>query len=42
MLIEAGVEIRNLGDVKWCSTLDGSAGKGIGQHIAQFILKGKK
>jgi DNA N-6-adenine-methyltransferase Dam len=34
------VEVRNLKDVKWCAIEDGSPGKGIGQHIAQFILKG--
>lgn len=39
MLIEAGAEIRNLGDVKWVATEDGSEGNGIGRHIAQFILK---
>jgi len=32
--------IRNLGDVKWCATEDGSAGKGTGRHIAAFILGG--
>lgn len=32
-------EIRNLGDVKWLATEDGSAGKGTGRHIAQFILR---
>jgi hypothetical protein len=42
MLIQASIEVRNLGDVKWCSIEDGSPGKGIGQHIACFILKGKK
>lgn len=42
MLIENCSEIRNLKDVKWCSTEDGSAGKGLGRWIAQFILKGKK
>ena len=42
MLVAAGAEIRNLGDVKWIATEDGSAGKGTGRHIAQFILKGKK
>ena len=41
MLIEAGAEIKNLGDVKWLATEDGSPGKGIGQDIACFILKGK-
>lgn len=42
MLVAAGAEIRNLGDVKWCATEDGSAGKGTGRHIACFILKGEK
>jgi hypothetical protein len=41
MLIAAGAEIRNLGDVKWCATEDGQPGKGTGRHIAQFILRGK-
>lgn len=33
-------EVRNLKDVKWCAIEDGSPGKGIGQHIACFVLKG--
>ena len=40
MLIQHAAEIRNLGDVRWCATEDGMPGKGIGQHIACFILKG--
>lgn len=39
MLVEAGAEIRNLGDVKWCATEDGTPGNGTGRHIAQFILR---
>lgn len=35
-------DIRNLGDVKWLATEDGSAGKGTGRHIAEFILRGEK
>lgn len=42
MLMEAGAEVRNLGDVRWLSTEEGKPGKGIGQHIACFILKGAK
>ena len=42
MMIKAGAEIRNLGDVKWCATEDKTPGKGLGRHIACFILKGKK
>jgi hypothetical protein len=34
-------EVRNLGDVKWLATEDGSAGKGTGRHIACFILRPK-
>lgn len=41
MLIAAASEIRNLGDVKWHSVEENKPGKGIGQHIACFILKGK-
>ena len=32
-------EIRNLGDVRWLATEDGSQGKGTGRHIAAFILR---
>lgn len=39
MLMESGAEVRNLGDVKWCATEDGSQGPGIGQHIACFVFK---
>lgn len=38
MLVKAGAKIRNLGDVKWVATEDGSAGKGTGRHIACFVL----
>ena len=31
-------DIRHLGDVRWCATEDGSAGKGTGRHIACFNL----
>ena len=34
-------EVRNLGDVKWLATEDGSEGKGTGRHIAMFVLKPK-
>lgn len=40
MLLDAiGTEVRNLGDVRWLATEDGSQGKGTGRHIAAFILK---
>lgn len=32
------MNIRNLGDVRWCAIEDGSQGKGTGRHIAAFIL----
>lgn len=38
-ILGAHAEIRNLGDVKWKATEDGSTGKGTGRHIACFILK---
>src|SRR3990167_1364781 len=41
MLLDAGAEVRNLRDVKWCSTEDGKPGKGTGRHIACFILEHK-
>lgn len=31
-------QVRNLGDVRWTATEDGSIGKGTGRHIAAFIL----
>jgi hypothetical protein len=42
MLLEAGAKVRNLRDVKWIATEDGSVGPGTGRHIACFILDGKK
>jgi hypothetical protein len=33
-----GSEVRNLGDVRWLATEDGSQGKGTGRHIAEFVL----
>ena len=42
LMIEAGAEIRNLKDVKWCSIEDGEPGKGTGRWIAAFILDPSK
>lgn len=42
MLLEAGAKVRNLKDVKWIATEDGSVGPGTGRHIACFILDGDK
>ena len=39
MMLEAGAIVRNLKDVKWLATEDGSQGKGTGRHIACFILE---
>lgn len=43
MLHEAAVGphsfVRNLGDIRWLAIEDGSIGKGIGQHIACFVLE---
>lgn len=39
MLLAAGAKVRNLGDVRWCATEDGTAGKGTGRHVAAFILE---
>lgn len=43
MLLKAIVgehgHVRNLGDVKWLATEDGSTGKGTGRHIACFVLE---
>jgi hypothetical protein len=38
MMIEAGAEIQNLKDVKWCATEDREPGKGTGRWVAMFIL----
>lgn len=42
LLSVIGASVRNLGDVKWLATEDGSPGKGTGRHIACFILDHKK
>lgn len=39
LLAATGSEVRNLGDVRWLATEDGSAGKGTGRHIACFVLR---
>lgn len=38
MMLEAGAKVRNLGDVKWCATEDGTQGNGTGRHVACFVL----
>lgn len=42
MMIQAGAEVRNLGDVRWLATEDGTTGVGTGRHIACFVLNGKE
>ena len=42
MMLKAGAEVRNLGDVRWLSTEDRQPGKGVGRHIAAFILRAKE
>lgn len=42
MMIQSGATVRNLGDVKWCATEDGTPGKGTGRHIAMFVLDPEK
>ncbi len=42
MLLAAGAEVRNLGDVKWLATETGEPGKGTGRHIACFVLRGSE
>ena len=39
MLLEAGATVRNLRDVRWLATEDGSRGAGTGRHVACFILE---
>lgn len=41
-LIAYATEIRNLGDVRWIATEDGSTGPGIGRHIAMFVFDPEK
>jgi hypothetical protein len=38
MLLKAGADVRNLGDVRWHSIEDNTPGKGTGRHIAMFVL----
>lgn len=41
-LVDAGAELRSLGDVRWHATEDGRQGPGIGRYTMAFILRGKK
>ena len=37
-LLDAGAELRNLGDVRWTSIEEGKPGPGTGRWIGEFIL----
>lgn len=37
-LIDAGAQVRNLGDVRWHSIQDNKPGPGTGRFIACFVL----
>lgn len=39
MMLAAGATVRNLGDVHWVATEDGTPGNGTGRHIAAFVLE---
>lgn len=39
LMLAAGAQVRNLGDVKWCATEDGEPGNGTGRQIACFVLE---
>lgn len=41
LLLQEGAKVRNLGDVKWLATEDGSQGTGTGRWVACFILDPK-
>lgn len=38
MLLSEGARVRDLGDVRWLATEDGSEGNGTGRHIAEFLM----
>jgi hypothetical protein len=40
MLLEAGAEIRTLGEVKWLATEDGTPQKGSSRKTVMFVLRG--
>jgi hypothetical protein len=41
-LLNAGAELRSLGDVRWCCTRTRKPGKGIGRYTMAFILRGSR
>jgi hypothetical protein len=38
-MLESGAIVRNLKDIRWHATEDGSKGPGTGRHVACFILE---
>lgn len=40
-LLNAGAELRSLGDVRWCHKKTKKPGKGIGRFTMMFILRGE-
>jgi hypothetical protein len=42
LLTASGADVRNLGDVRWVATEDGSVGPGIGRHVVCFVLRGAR
>jgi hypothetical protein len=42
LLAAIGSDVRNLGDVRWHATEDGTPGKGTGRHIACFVLNAQR
>ena len=42
LMLEAGAKVRNLKDIKWVATEDGTVGPGTGRHVAMFILDGQE
>jgi len=42
LFLQEKPEIRNLGDIRWCSIEDGKPGRGIGRWVACFILRPTK
>lgn len=42
MMLENGAQVRNLKDLRWRATEDGSTGPGTGRHVAMFILDPEK
>ena len=40
-LLNAGAELRSLGDIRWHSTEENKPGKGIGRFTMAFVLGAK-